>query len=146
MPVSPRVCPVAIADALAIVNVGNRLWLLVKLTPRCRIDHKVGMSCALIEPKRRPSATKIIAFRREDRTDWPFVGESQMAIARHIGNAGQKRLRMVFILVEELNRKLSCVALVVTYRKFFHRRAQQGLKILNLTAFIRRCFGFGYLG
>src|ERR1700722_6416531 len=51
------------AEALAVVNVGKREWLLAKLAPCVRIQYIVGESIAFTEPARNPSNTKIRTLR-----------------------------------------------------------------------------------
>ena len=53
----------AIAEALAIVNVGNSEWLFSKWTPSVLTFQRAGVSRSLTEPCRRPSATKRITLR-----------------------------------------------------------------------------------
>src|SRR5579864_330715 len=69
-PVSPSPCPVAIADALAVVNVGNTAWLFAKCTPLVRMAQSAGVSCSLTDPYRSPSATKRITFRCPLAASW----------------------------------------------------------------------------
>src|SRR5271165_5374420 len=56
-PVSPSMWPVAMADAFAVVNVGNSAWLLRRLTPSRAIAAMVGAVVSSTERKRKPSAT-----------------------------------------------------------------------------------------
>src|SRR5579875_856442 len=52
------------AEAFAVVKVGNTEWLFRKSTPRVRTAQNVGVSSAFTEPRRRPSATKMMTLRR----------------------------------------------------------------------------------
>ncbi len=54
---SPSMWPVAMADALAVVKVGNSAWLLRRLTPSRAIAAMVGAVESSTMRKRRPSAT-----------------------------------------------------------------------------------------
>src|SRR6201995_5820283 len=62
-PVSPRLWPVAIAEALAVVNVGNSEWEFLKLTPLSRISAIAGAVCGVTIRPRRPSGTNRIRLR-----------------------------------------------------------------------------------
>src|SRR5262249_33718985 len=62
-PVSPRKCPVAMPDALAMVKVGNRECGLTKLTPRSRAAASVGAVSGVTEWGRKPSGTNKIRLR-----------------------------------------------------------------------------------
>src|ERR1700742_2071274 len=59
-PVSPRLWPVAIAEALAVVNVGNSEWEFLKLTPLSRTSAIAGAVCGVTIRPRRPSDTNRI--------------------------------------------------------------------------------------
>src|ERR1700753_4025770 len=59
-PVSPSRWPVAIADALAVVKVGNKECEFLKLTPLSRISAIVGAVCGVTIRPRRPSGTNRI--------------------------------------------------------------------------------------
>src|ERR1700685_2263413 len=56
-PVSPSIWPVAMPEAFAVVKVGNRAWLLRRLTPSRAIAAMVGAVESSTMRKRRPSAT-----------------------------------------------------------------------------------------
>src|SRR5215469_2843989 len=56
-PVSPSMWPVAIADALAVVKVGNSEWLLRRLTPSRAMAAMVGAVVSSTMRARKPSAT-----------------------------------------------------------------------------------------
>ena len=56
-PVSPSMWPVAMAEALAVVKVGNSEWLLRRLTPSRAIAAMVGAVASSTMRKRKPSAT-----------------------------------------------------------------------------------------
>src|SRR5262249_58902237 len=58
-PVSPRWWPVAIAEELAIVKVGNTAWLLTRDTPWRARAARFGAVSWLTARERSPSATKI---------------------------------------------------------------------------------------
>src|SRR5580700_2573102 len=55
-PVSPSIWPVAMPEAFAVVKVGNRAWLLRRLTPSRAIAAMVGAVESSTMRKRRPSA------------------------------------------------------------------------------------------
>src|ERR1700738_3322068 len=57
-PVSPSLWPVANAEALAVVKVGNREWLFLKSTPSSRRRARVGAVLRSTIWERRPSGTK----------------------------------------------------------------------------------------
>ena len=54
---SPSPCPVASADAFAVVNVGNSAWLFRNHTPRVFTAFIAGAVSAVTIRPRRPSAT-----------------------------------------------------------------------------------------
>ena len=56
-PVSPSLWPVAIADAFAVVKVGNMEWVLANRTPRRSRFASVGVFRSSTIPGRMPSAT-----------------------------------------------------------------------------------------
>ncbi len=59
-PVSPRKWPVAIAEALAVVKVGNSECEFLKLTPLSRISAIAGAVCGVTMRPRKPSGTNRI--------------------------------------------------------------------------------------
>src|SRR5438552_2905196 len=63
LPVSPSWCPVASADALAVVTVGYSEWLLAKKTPCFCSRTSVGASVGFSDEGRNPSATKRTTLR-----------------------------------------------------------------------------------
>src|SRR5512137_353668 len=62
-PLSPRKCPVAMPDALAIVKVGKRECGLTKFTPLSRTAARAGAVSGATDKGRKPSGTKRIRLR-----------------------------------------------------------------------------------
>ena len=62
-PVSPRWWPVAIAEPLAVVKVGNSEWLLARFTPWSRSAAMAGAVSGVTIPARIPSGTNRITLR-----------------------------------------------------------------------------------
>src|ERR1700761_9661428 len=92
------------AEALAIVKVGKTEWLLRKSTPSVRSFRNVGMSAAVTEPRRRPSATKIMTLRfgacAESRS---VQGTNRMASAQaHAFTADKDRI-ITIVCQEAMN-------------------------------------------
>src|ERR1700722_2683888 len=61
-PVSPRWWPVAIAEALAVVKVGNSECEFLKLTPLSRTSAIAGAVCGVTMRPRNPSGTNRMRF------------------------------------------------------------------------------------
>src|ERR1700689_4000653 len=61
-PVSPRWWPVAIAEALAVVKVGNRECEFLKLTPLSRTSAIAGAVCGVTMRPLNPSGTNRMRF------------------------------------------------------------------------------------
>src|SRR5271165_1627202 len=101
-PVSPSMWPVAMADAFAVVNVGNSAWLLRKLTPSRAIAAMVGAVVSSTTLERKPSAT--------NRTTLAGRGASAWANAAPAATA---------VRIAEMVRRGPCIGKLREYRRGF---------------------------
>src|SRR5262249_18094606 len=96
-PVSPRWWPVAIAEELAIVKVGNTAWLLTRDTPWRARAARFGAVSWLTARERSPSATKITTLcgtaAGEGRPDPARQGAGGRHPARPTREKGRKSTR-----------------------------------------------------
>jgi len=79
-PVSPSIWPVAMADALAVVKVGNRAWLLRKSTPSRAIAAMVGAVESSTMRDRKPSATNSTTLCGRDAGAWAEATDAGTAV------------------------------------------------------------------
>ena len=70
-------CPVAMAEALAVVNVGNSEWLLRRLTPSRAIAAIVGAVVSSTMRERKPSATNSTTLCGRGEGDWAWAGTTE---------------------------------------------------------------------
>src|SRR5262249_61217963 len=95
--VSPRWWPVAIAEELAIVRVGNPAWLLTRDTPWRAGAARLGAVSWLPARERSPSATKITTLcgtaAGEGRPDPARQGAGGRHPARPTREKGRKSTR-----------------------------------------------------
>src|SRR6266436_2170771 len=84
------------AEALAVVNVGNREWLFTKFTPCSRTQSIVGESTELTDPARNPSKTKITIFRVRPPTGLSCAGRIALQTG-HTTRAATNQTNLLFI-------------------------------------------------
>src|SRR5208282_4711991 len=77
-PVSPSMWPVAMAEAFAVVKVGNSAWPLRRLTPSRAIAAMVGAVESSTMRKRKPSATNRTTLWGRDAGAWAPAADAAM--------------------------------------------------------------------
>src|SRR6516165_11859597 len=81
-PVSPSMWLVAIADALAVVKVGNSEWLLRRLTPSRAMAAMVGAVVSSTMRARKPSATNSNTLCGRVAAVCAAAGETSASVAK----------------------------------------------------------------